>query len=250
MDFSAPEWLDRTPSTNSLLRERMAASAQPPEGAVLATLEQTAGRGRFERRWESGAGKNLTFSFCVQPHGRDEDRATLAMAVALGVSDYLASEGLTTRTKWPNDVLVGDRKICGILAELCQSGTGRVAMVVGVGLNVNMTEEDLALIDRPATSMSVLTGRRFDVRTLLPVLLTHLSARIDTWLGKGFAGLRADWEQQCAYIGQQVLIEDDRNMWQGILSGFGESGELILERPDGETKTVWSGDVVRARPVE
>lgn len=217
---------------------------------MLATLQQTAGRGRFERRWESGSGKNLTFSFCVQPHGRDEDRATLAMAVALGVSDFLVSEGLTACTKWPNDVLVGDRKICGILAELCHSGTGRVAMVVGVGLNVNMTAGELALIDRPATSMAALKGRRYDVKRLLPALLTHLSGRIDAWFAQGFSGLRADWEERCAYIGQQVLVEDDRNMWQGLLSGFGDAGELILALPDGETRTVWSGDVVRARPLE
>jgi biotin-(acetyl-CoA carboxylase) ligase len=83
----------------------------------------------------------------------------------------------------------------------------------------------------------------------LPRLLDTLQPRVTAWLANGFAGLREDWERRCAYIGQQVLIEDGRQMWQGTLAGFGESGELILEQPGGKKRVLWSGDVVRARPL-
>lgn len=250
MKFTAPEWRERVASTNTVLRSRIRAGEPVPDGTVLAAQCQTAGRGRFDRAWASGAGEDLTFSFTLRVGDLRHDVATLAMAVALGVSDYLRRVGVDARTKWPNDVLVGPRKICGILAERCTGPENGTGMIVGVGLNVNMRAGALAAIDRPATSLAVETGERYEPAEMLQPLLVDLAARITPWQRRGFAVLRKDWEARCRYVGERIVIEDAGRMWQGMLRGFGKDGELLLAQGDGITRRVWSGDVVHARLLE
>ena len=162
MQFASPEWHQTLTSTNQVLLQRLAAGEDLPTGFVLAAYEQTAGRGRYQRRWLSQAKRDLTFTFLLRPEAQGDRLASLTLAVALGVRVALATFGVEARTKWPNDLLVDGYKICGILAE--RAGQD---LVIGIGLNINMDEAVAARLDRPVTSLYLQTGVEYAVETIL-----------------------------------------------------------------------------------
>jgi BirA family biotin operon repressor/biotin-[acetyl-CoA-carboxylase] ligase len=166
-------YVDSTPSTQLLL--------QPgdPEGAVVAAGEQTAGRGRLGRRWLAPAGSSLLFSVQLLPEIESPRLPELTGVAARACSEAIeAVTGLAPEVKHPNDVLLGGRKVAGVLAEARE---GRV--VLGIGINVNLAEADLpADVDRPATSLLVETGRETDRAELLVELLERLEHRYRAWL--------------------------------------------------------------------
>lgn len=238
--------MDRVASTNTALRERVQGGEALPSGFVLAAREQTAGRGRFDREWLAAPGRDLTFSFLLRWGDAMPQAASLPMAAALGVTDLLRKLGVDARVKWPNDVLVGERKIAGLLAETVSSRAGMTGgAVVGIGLNVNAAASDLAVVGRPATSLRVESGREWAPEALLPRLLRCMAPRLDRWLADGFEGLRTDWERRAAWMGATVSIHRGADIVTGILAGFGGSGELLLRHPDGAVEAVWSGDTLR-----
>lgn len=253
IEFSSPEWVERIGSTNQALLDAVQRGERLASGYVLAALEQTAGRGRHGRRWLSRPGRDLTFSFLLRVDCPAVRRASLLQAVALGVSDWLVvRHGLDAAVKWPNDVLVRGRKICGVLAEQAPSiASAQTPIVVGVGLNLNATAQELAGVDRPATSVLVETGEAAPVRAVLPEVLEAIRHRLIVWEQGGFAALRSDWMRRCGDVGRTVRVVDaetDATERVGRVVGFGEAGELLLRQADGRVVSVWSGDVVQWQP--
>jgi BirA family transcriptional regulator, biotin operon repressor / biotin---[acetyl-CoA-carboxylase] ligase len=240
MQFQRPEWHDSLPSTNSWVMERLQRGDSVPNGHVVAAREQTAGRGRRGRLWAAAPGRDLTFSAVIRTSAPPLQALSVPMAAALGVFGTLTDYDLSPRTKWPNDVLVGGAKICGILAE--RSGD---ALVVGIGVNVNMSASVAASIDRPVTSIHMETGAHYDVGAVLDHVLEHLARWVTVWEGGGFAALRADWIRRCAYLHQHVSVGDDQRQATGRLVGFGESGQALLAQADDTVIEAWAGDLVR-----
>lgn len=152
-------WLEETESTNSWLKEH----SESPPMTLVAAVSQTAGRGQRGNTWEAEPGKNLTFSFRFKPRDvRPAEQFAVSEAVALAVRDTLSSYGIEAEVKWPNDIYVGDRKICGILIENSIMGLEIAQSIVGVGLNVNQRE---FLSDAPnPVSMAQLTGRDYSLQ--------------------------------------------------------------------------------------
>ncbi len=248
--FSPPEWVERIGSTNQALLDAVQRGERLPSGYVLAAVEQTAGRGRHGRRWVARPGRDLTFSFLLWLNRPPVHRASLLQATALGVSDWLRDRHrLSAGVKWPNDVLVQGRKICGVLAEQGPVvGPAGEPVVVGVGLNLNATAEELACIDRPATSVFVETGSTSSVQSVLPDVLAAIQRRLVAWERGGFAALREDWMRRCADVGRTVrVVNTQTNSPEriGRVVGFGEAGEMLLRQADGSVVSVWSGDVLQ-----
>ena len=244
MKFETPDWHDSLPSTNSTLIDWIRGGDDLPHGYVLATYEQTAGRGRFDRKWVAPAGQNLTFSFLVAVPQSNTQATSITMAVALGIVDYLNSIGLSAQTKWPNDVWLNGRKISGILAEICESRHRPERMiVVGIGLNVNLPESEATNIDRPATSMLIESGSEYKVSQVLDDLLPHLGTHLDVWAEQEFVGIRDQWTENCLYVGEPVCIGDEDNVSTGVLEGFGSHGQALLRLEDGSVKEIWAGDL-------
>lgn len=235
MNFNL-RWYDRLPSTNIFLKELFELDSQLVSGTVVAAREQTQGRGRRGREWVSGANENLTFSILLRGSYPPRHFPAAAMAAAIAVAQFLASQGIAAQLKWPNDVQVNGRKICGILSEGIPG-----AMILGVGLNVNMGSADH--IDQPATSMLIESGLRRNVDALLELFLPVLSARLAEWEAGGFAHLRAQWEALVPTLGKAVSVRDGDSHRQGILHGFGEDGELLLQEADGAVSPIWAGDL-------
>jgi BirA family transcriptional regulator, biotin operon repressor / biotin---[acetyl-CoA-carboxylase] ligase len=167
------EHVGSTPSTQLLLKP------DAPEGAVVAAEEQTAGRGRLGRRWFAPAGTSLLCSLQLRPASPTERLPELTGFAARACAEAIAGvTGLEPELKFPNDVLVGGRKVAGILAEARE---GRV--VLGIGINVNVPASELpADVAHPATSLLAETGRELDRAELLAELLVRLERRYDAWL--------------------------------------------------------------------
>jgi len=238
------EWFDSLPSTNTELLQRASDGVPLQAGQVLAVRHQTEGRGRQQRIWQSGAGQDLTFSF-FWPFEPPERMVSLPMAVALAVAELLKGYGIDAVTKWPNDVLVEGNKICGLLAEMATDASGHaVGLVVGIGLNVNMSAAEAGAIDRPATSMRIQTGKTREVAAVLDRLLPLLQARLTQWRAGGFPAIRSDWLAHAVWMDRPVELHTDTGPLSGVLRGYGGSGELLLE-VDGEPREVWSAELMR-----
>jgi BirA family biotin operon repressor/biotin-[acetyl-CoA-carboxylase] ligase len=166
-------YFESAPSTQLLLEP------EAPEGALVAADEQTAGRGRLGRRWLAPAGTSLLCSLQLTPAVSPERLPELTGVAARACGDTIqATTGLEPELKFPNDILVGGRKVAGILAEARE---GRV--VLGVGINVNVAEDDLPTeVERPATSLLIETGRETDRAELLVELLARFETAYDAWL--------------------------------------------------------------------
>lgn len=167
-------WLDSAESTNKYLRM---ASGTSDNLSVAAALEQTEGRGQGTHTWHSRKGENLTFSILFRPERLAAgDILILTCAVTAGIRDYLGEEGVSSRIKWPNDIWVGDRKICGILIENTLTEGFVRESIIGVGFNLNQDSwpEDLP----NPVSLSQLTGRKYELRPELERLAEKICRRL------------------------------------------------------------------------
>ncbi|VGO12318.1 Bifunctional ligase/repressor BirA [Pontiella desulfatans] len=235
------EWHDRLGSTNAYMKDCFFSGSRIENGNIVAAREQTAGRGRSERKWLSGPDTNLCFSLYVETDAELLAVPSLTMATALAVTDHLNSLRIPAAPKWPNDVLVGEKKICGILSERVNR-PDRTGIIIGIGFNINMSSGEAGAIDRPATSLLIESGQAHNLQQTLEQLLPLLHHWIGEWEKGGFAAIRETWTQKAGPIGKPLSVHDGDVRKSGTLAGFGEYGELLLNTENG-LETIWSGDV-------
>lgn len=224
---------DETASTNADVIA--AARAGAPEGTVHTTRHQTAGRGRLGRSFEIPAGTGMAASVLLRPTRPMVDWPWIPLLTGLAVSDLVHDFGLHAALKWPNDVLIGDRKLAGILVEIVDD-----AVVVGVGLNVTMTDEQLPV--PTATSLALEGVEGVDPQRLVPRLLAHLTQRYGMW-NAGFE-VREEYLAACSTIGRQVRVELPDGEFVGLAEDVDDAGRLVV----GGTP-VNAGDVTHLHPV-
>jgi BirA family biotin operon repressor/biotin-[acetyl-CoA-carboxylase] ligase len=230
--------LDVTSSTNDRARELALAGA--PAGTTVIAEEQTAGRGRQGRSWVTPRGRGLTLSVLIRPSEPESRAARLApLASALAVCE--AAEALAPiecRIKWPNDVLVGDRKLAGILVE-ARPGDGWV--VVGIGLNVDTPEGELPpdLVGR-ATSLRIESGRSLARDEVLDALLERLAGRLGQSEGEA---LLADYRARDALAGKAITWTAAGTAFSGEARGIDDRGRLVVVDNGGEQQVLGAGEV-------
>ena len=245
---AAPGWVveyaEAVGSTNAEAAARVRAGA----GArlVLLTDHQTAGRGRLDRAWQTPAGVALTVSLVLDPGQPDEHWPWLPLLVGLAVVDAVrAGTGVVAGLKWPNDVLVGERKLAGILTERVTGVHGPLA-VAGVGVNVHQRAPAV----ETATSL-VVEGARVDRVVLLEALLLALDARLADWGTPGGPGrLRAAYRAECVTLGRDVVAHlPGPDELRGRAVDVDAHGQLVLEAGSRRV-AVAAGDVVHLRAGE
>jgi BirA family transcriptional regulator, biotin operon repressor / biotin---[acetyl-CoA-carboxylase] ligase len=224
-------------------RARELAREGAPHGTLVVSKVQTGGRGRLGRRWGSPAG-GLWMSLVLRPGISTEVAARTTQAAAVGVAKTLWELGVEARIKWPNDLLVGGRKICGILAESSVEsvpvaakkvgpGEGRRVdfAALGVGLNANLDPQDLGVPDREVATLRAELGRDVDLNALLASLLSHL----DDELGRieDFEAILDDWRALSCTLGERVRVRKFGAVLEGMALDLGPEGELLLETRDG-----------------
>jgi BirA family biotin operon repressor/biotin-[acetyl-CoA-carboxylase] ligase len=208
--------------------------------------EQTAGRGRLQRAWSSPKGAGLYFSILLRPTIPQNCWPLITFMAALAVSDALREAcELETDIKWPNDILSGERKICGILAEAIETPVGR-AVILGIGINLTQNAFPPEL-ENVATSVAEATGRAGDREQILAALLDTLS-RWHSQLNDPGKIVDA-WSNRSSYaIGKLVQVSNGDDVWQGTTCGVEPDGALRLRTSSGEIKLVRAGDVYSVRP--
>ena len=233
-------------STNTVLADRLRAGAAAPE---LCTAEiQTAGRGRQGRRWVSGLGQSLVLSVSWRFVAQSNALSGLSLAAGVALADALAAGGLGhVMLKWPNDLVVDDRKIAGILVEANHSWSGSAACVIGVGFNLDLAPADSGRIDQPWTDFM----RAFDrvpARSALAAQAANtLLDACEQYRDHGLEPFAAKWSERDALRGRLVRALSRGASIVGIARGIDSHGALLVEHPEGVVRCE-SGEVTVRAP--
>lgn len=241
------EIVDACPSTNSALLERPS-EAMPAEACFLITEAQTAGRGRRGRKWLSGVGQAITCSTAFEFPLPLRHLSGLSLAVGVAAARALAGLGATgVRLKWPNDLMIGQAKLGGILVET-RANRGAIRVVIGIGIN-HATEPGLGeRLRRRVTSISEVLDPLPSRNLVAAALLGELLAVTDAFADRGLDAVRTEWEALHAHAGHRLRVElSDGRALDGTAAGIDADGALLLATSTGLVP-VSSGEVVSARP--
>jgi BirA family transcriptional regulator, biotin operon repressor / biotin---[acetyl-CoA-carboxylase] ligase len=246
--------VDLVPETGSTNAD-LAARARQDEvaGTVLITDYQSAGRGRQGRTWTAPPGSGIAMSILVRPDGIDPSRwSWLSLLAGLAVSDGVRrAADLPAVLKWPNDVLVADRKVCGILSERVDTSQGP-ACVVGIGINVSLEEDQLPVPS--ATSLTLAARQLGGPSPSRTAVIATVLAAFELLYGRWEAqrgsdpSLAASYAERCETVGRhvRVLLSEDRSV-EGIADGIDEAGRLVVRTTSGSS-VYGAGDVVHLQP--
>lgn len=236
------QYLKETDSTNNDAKRCM------EEGGVHGTLivaeRQTAGRGRRGRLWESPEGTAIYMTIGMKPEFAPDKVSRLTLVMALSVAEAIEEQsGLEAGIKWPNDVVVNKRKVCGILTEMILEAEYIRCVVTGVGINVNQTAmpEEIA---QTATSLFIEKGEKLSRAALIESVMRHFENNYDCFIGSlDLSELKEAYEARLANKDQLVRVLDPKGEYEGIARGIRCTGELIVELPDGIVREVYAGEV-------
>lgn len=229
------------PSTNDVAKRRAKEGAK--EGAVVITEEQTAGRGRIGRSWLSPRGSIALSIILYPPLAYLPSLIMVAsLAVAYGIEQVT---NLKAQLKWPNDVLINGKKVCGILVESDVRGDKVDYAVIGIGLNINIKMADFPDIAPFAASLSQELGREVSRREVIRSLLTE-AEKLYLALGAGDSVFK-QWRDRLVTLGQEVQATSGEDIYKGVAESVAADGSLLLRQPDGSLLKIVAGDVTLRR---
>ena len=235
--------LGRTDSTNT--QARMLAEQGAVEGTVVIADQQSSGKGRMGRFWISPPAVNLYLSVVLKPVVPLRYATQLTFLTAVAVAEAIEESGdFSPQLKWPNDVLLGGKKVAGLLNELNAETEQIHFLVLGIGVNLNMPAEQFpADLRSPATSLLVERGEPVSRLSFTRTLLRRIDRLYALYMEKGFAPILSAWEKRCHMVGRRVEVDYQDYRLTGRVSGLDEVGALLLELPGGKTERVLAGDV-------
>lgn len=239
------KWFDELGSTNTYLKGSLCRNPKPQDRDVIVAGSQTSGRGRKQRSWVSWQGNNLTFSILIKTAVALEELSSITLVAGVAVAEYLKDKGIAAQLKWPNDIMVSGKKICGILAELSLTeNSNSNYIILGIGLNVNMGQEEAAAIDKPATSMRIILGETLSLDEVLDGLLCELGKYIDLWQDSGFGSIRDKWQSNCIHIGKDIVVTNVKgDEFTATFDSLGANGELVVRKSDGNVEVITEADI-------
>src|SRR5258706_1803073 len=232
-----------TTSTNDVV-EKLARDGVK-EGAVIFAESQTKGRGRLGRKWLSPSSKGLWFSILLRPDLRPQEATQLTVASATALRRAIQTlTALRTEIKWPNDILIGGKKIAGILTEL-NAELDRVKYVIlGIGVDVNLNPGDFpSELRKLATSLKAELGRPLSRAELAVTILRELDADYRRICSGQFAAIADEWEEHCTTIGHDVVIRIGERQIRGRAESLDDDGALLLRTNHGHLERIIGGDV-------
>ncbi len=230
-------------STNDYLKDL----ADAPEFTCVIADEQTAGRGRRTRTWFSTPGEGLYLSVLLRPSAAT-NIALLSLLAAVAVAETIAQYNVAELDiKWPNDVLIGERKVCGILVEGASSGAHASRVIVGIGVNLNH-QQFPPEISATATSLALQLGHPVDAAEFRDRLLARLAHWYAHWQNDAGRSIVERWQQLSSYArGQAVAVTLADEQVTGMTAGLTKDGALVLQLPDGTRRVLLVGEVSRLR---
>lgn len=233
--------LKSSPSTHAEMRSLF---GKIPPGTLIVADEQSEGRGRHERKWQSPAGKNLYFNILLPVKAKKLSQASQIMQIAaLSMAELFRKMGAAkVNVKWPNDLVSEGRKLCGVISEILPAN-GSFLMSLGIGLNVNVSAEFLAGVGRPATSLAILLGRELNREALLQSIVDELGRALKLYEERGMAPWLEAWRKMDQFIGAHARIVEGETFIPGTVLGVNDDGSLSFQREDGQILSIHSGDL-------
>jgi BirA family biotin operon repressor/biotin-[acetyl-CoA-carboxylase] ligase len=218
-----------------------------PEGVVICAEEQTRGRGRMGRRWISKPG-NLYFSLLLKPHQPIQSLPQLSFLAAVAVADalqHILPDKKNITLKWPNDVLVNNQKIAGVLLETepLSSKPNDIAVIMGIGVNVMQAPEQVMY---PATCLAEQIDGLYDPNDLLDQCLDQIKYYYNMWLSDGFKPIRNLWMRRAHGLGKEITIGINGRLYDGEFTNIDDSGSLIIFNERGEEESISSAEILFA----
>ena len=234
---------EATTSTNDVI-EKLAHDGVK-EGVVVFAESQTHGRGRLGRKWLSPAGKGLWFSVLLRPALPLQAITQLTVASATALRRAIETQtGLKAEIKWPNDIVLGGKKVAGILTELSAELDRAKYVILGIGVDVNLNTSDFpADLRATATSLKAELGKALSRSELAVALLRELDADYARVVGGSFTAVADEWEPHCTTIGRDVAIRIGERQVHGRAESLGEDGALLVRTEHGRLERVLGGDV-------
>lgn len=235
-------YFDVTDSTNT--RAKKLGEEGHPHGTVVAADRQTGGKGRRGCFWESPSGKNMYTSILLRPRFAPSKAPMLTLVMALGAAEAVQEmTDLDVRIKWPNDLVVNGKKICGILTEMSAEVDYINHVVIGIGINTNISDFPEELRSK-ATSLFLETGVTWRRAELIASVMRHFEANYEIFLQtENLSKLTEQYNHMLINKDRQVQIIETGSSWMGRASGINETGELQVEKEDGTIENVFAGEV-------
>ncbi|HPF05221.1 MAG TPA: biotin--[acetyl-CoA-carboxylase] ligase [Spirochaetota bacterium] len=220
------------------------AAAGAPEGSIVIADRQKAGKGRMGRAWSSPAGKNVYISVILRPGIPPYLAPRLTIVTAVALSDTLIESGVPGhRIKWPNDILVGDKKISGILTEMKGDTDSIEFIITGIGININASLADYPPeLHSTVTSLNIILNRTTDRNDFIALLLSNLEKYYNRFLMGEFSGILSTWKERADIINREIKVQQFNETFTGRVIDLNEDGNLLVDT-GMEIKTVNSGDI-------
>jgi BirA family transcriptional regulator, biotin operon repressor / biotin---[acetyl-CoA-carboxylase] ligase len=235
--------MERVESTQIIAHERSKQGAE--EGVLILAEEQAAGRGRMGRVWHSPAGKGIWMSLVLRPRIPLHFTPQLTLLVSVAVCRAIRQiTNVKAEIKWPNDILVNGKKVCGILLESSAEDERLLYVVAGIGISVNLKEDDYPPeLRTKATSLFIESGVFIRREELIAEVLAELEQWYQLYHEEGFGTIRSLWEALSMSLGRNVTVTNAAGTTEGFAEALDELGALIVRLPDGTRQKVYSGDI-------
>lgn len=212
---------------------------------VVSADFQSAGRGRFDRKWVDLGSENIYMTFVLKPSEKiSEVYSNLTQYLSVTLCKQLEDIGLEPQIKWPNDVLLNDKKVCGILAEAVIKGDKLKGIVLGIGVNLNANQIDVSQIDRPATSLNLEIGQNVNKQDFMNKLFEKFLADYDEFLANGFSFIRSDYERFAMFLNKNIKVSVFNIIKTGYSKGIDDDGTLILLNDSGTIEKINMGEII------
>jgi BirA family biotin operon repressor/biotin-[acetyl-CoA-carboxylase] ligase len=234
---------DTVPSTQLLAHE--AAGKGAPEGTIVIAEQQTGGKGRLGRSWHSPKGTGIWMSLIIRPAIPLPKTPQITLLTAVTAAKTIQQEAdVPVLIKWPNDIFIGDKKVCGILTELNAEADRVNYLVIGIGINVNSVASDFPAELLPvATSLRIASGKPLKRARLIQTFCRLFEEEYDHYLAHGFDRVKREWEENSYSIGKWVTVRTLHSTLEGRALGLDAEGVLIVEDANGNRHKVYSADV-------
>lgn len=215
-----------------------------PHGTLVVADAQEAGKGRRGRRWESPAGRDIYMSLLLRPELQPSSAPMLTLVMAVSVVRVLRRQtGADIRIKWPNDIVLDGKKLCGILTEMSAELGYIHYVVIGVGINVNQPEFPEEIADR-AVSLMQAAGAPVLRAPLIAEVLREFEAYYRIFMATGdLSGMQQEYNRLLVNVGRKVRVLEPGHEYEGCTDGINEKGELLVRREDGTVTAVYAGEV-------
>jgi BirA family transcriptional regulator, biotin operon repressor / biotin---[acetyl-CoA-carboxylase] ligase len=214
-------------------------------GTLIVADEQTEGRGRMVRKWYSPKGTGIWASFILRPDIQIQHAPQLTLLSAVAVVQAIKKvTHITPEIKWPNDILISGRKVCGILTEL-QAEEDRIqSVILGIGINVNQDKNDFsAEIIKKATSLKIELGKTVNRSSLIQSLCYYIEQLLHLYISEGFTPIKSLWETCAVSIGKRISARTVKGTFDGVALGINNEGVLLLKQDNGDIVEIISADI-------